>query len=154
VTAAKPAAPAPPPARANAPAPAPQPTPAPAPQPTPPPTITLALTTDPAGAAVAIDGEPQDLSAGSVVLPRDDRDHKLVATAPGHVAVTRTLRADRDASIAIVLAPEVVARRPASRRHRAAVSSRSPAPSPAAVAPAPTPTATTSPNGSPIESNL
>jgi len=136
--------------------------PAPTPAPVAPPkaeTVTLTFDLDPATITLTLDGAPATLANGAITIPKDDRDHALVATADGYVARTRSIKADRDQSLAIalaaaaapVIAPPPVAP-PAHPPHvkggPAHTTSKPPKHDPTK------PNPTTSPNGSPIETNL
>ena len=145
-------------------------------------TVTLSMVTDPFDLEVVLDGRSRyRMQDGAIVLPRDGADHTMVATAAGHVSQTLHVRADRDQTITIALArePEPIIPAPAPARVEAATppvaaphvrANRTPSgrkpPTTTQAKPAQTkPAATTdparaptgpatSPNGSPIETNL
>jgi serine/threonine-protein kinase len=70
--------------------------------------ILVSLTLDPAEATVTVDGAAVDAPGGLLRLPRDGATHKIEVSAPGHVTRSFPLKADRDQSASIALAPAPV----------------------------------------------
>ena len=94
------------PAAAAAPAPVAAATPPPAPEPPPPPAeVVVTLDTDPPGAAVTVDGAVASAPDGKVSLPRDEKAHKIALSAPGYATRTLVVRANRDQTLSVALAP-------------------------------------------------
>jgi hypothetical protein len=63
--------------------------------------VRITVEIEPATAAIELDGAP--VEGRSVVVPRGDATHKLVARAPGYAPETREVSARENAAIAIVL---------------------------------------------------
>jgi serine/threonine-protein kinase len=63
--------------------------------------VRITVEIEPATAAIELDGAP--VEGRSVLIPRDDTAHKLVARAPGYAPETREVSARENAAIAIVL---------------------------------------------------
>jgi serine/threonine-protein kinase len=86
--------------------PAPSVTPAAVAQPVPT-TITVALSVVPASATLLLDGVPV-ANPFATRVPRDAREHTLVASAPGHRTITRTISFDGDVDVELALSRATV----------------------------------------------
>jgi hypothetical protein len=95
----------------------------------------LAIATDPAGAAVTLDGTSLGSPAPTTTTVRRDRDaHVLEASAPGYRPVRQTVRYDRSVSLSFTLRLEKAA--PTLEPVATPKAAAAPAPAPAAASPA------------------
>jgi serine/threonine protein kinase len=76
-----------------------------APVPAEPAEIVFDLDLDPPSASIRVDGDVVDAADGRVRLPRDGREHVIGVSAPRYIPRRLTVRADRDQTLAVVLAP-------------------------------------------------
>jgi hypothetical protein len=65
--------------------------------------VTLTIDVTPPKATVSLDGTPLATNPFRVVVIKDSRAHKLVASAPGFTSEERTIAFDQDAAIDLVL---------------------------------------------------
>jgi eukaryotic-like serine/threonine-protein kinase len=90
--------------------------------------IVLSLRLEPDLAVVAVDGAPVFPRNGRLHLPRDGREHKVTVSAPGYVDSAVTMRADRDQTVAVALAPEPLPPPRVVEAHRSVERRRPPRP--------------------------
>lgn len=123
------------------------------------PTVQIRLRVNVPGAQIEVDGTPVE---PPLQLPRSDRVHQLRVSAPGHVPVTREVRADADGDLNIVLDPQApterssrpTARNAGERAPRAAMPAGAQSPAGAPAAPAPAPSSPPPPPVGPLETSL